>query len=67
VNDALIGERWQIGTAVLEVSEPRIPCWRLGVRMHDDTFPRRFVKRFAREHIYESLPKVIWGLETRSA
>jgi hypothetical protein len=30
VNDALVGERWQIGTTVLEVSEPRIPCWRLG-------------------------------------
>src|SRR5262245_4837695 len=41
-NQALIGERWQIGTTVLEVSEPRIPCWRLGVRMNDKTFPRRF-------------------------
>ena len=26
VNDALIGERWEIGSTVLEVSEPRIPC-----------------------------------------
>lgn len=26
VNDAVIGERWQIGSVVLEVSEPRIPC-----------------------------------------
>jgi MOSC domain-containing protein YiiM len=42
VSDALVGERWQIGTAVLEVSEPRIPCWRLGVRMNDKLFPRRF-------------------------
>jgi MOSC domain-containing protein YiiM len=44
VNDALVGERWEIGTAVLEVSEPRVPCWRLGVRMSDETFPRRFVQ-----------------------
>jgi MOSC domain-containing protein YiiM len=44
VNDALVGERWQIGTTVLEVSEPRIPCWRLGVRMNDKTFPRRFTE-----------------------
>ena len=44
VNDALVGERWQIGTAVLEVSEPRIPCWRLGVRMNDKLFPRRFTE-----------------------
>jgi MOSC domain-containing protein YiiM len=26
VNEAVIGERWQIGSAILEVSEPRIPC-----------------------------------------
>src|SRR5262249_18043612 len=44
VNDALVGERWQIGTTVLEVSEPRIPCWRLGVRMSDKMFPRQFTE-----------------------
>jgi MOSC domain-containing protein YiiM len=44
VNDALVGERWQIGSAIFEVSEPRVPCWRLGVRMNDETFPRRFSK-----------------------
>lgn len=44
VNDALVGERWQVGTAVLEVSEPRVPCWRLGVRMGDNLFPRRFTE-----------------------
>jgi len=43
-NQALVGERWQIGTTVLEVSEPRIPCWRLGVRMNDKMFPRRFTE-----------------------
>jgi len=43
-NDALVGERWQIGSAVLEVSEPRIPCWRLAVRMNDEAFPRRFTR-----------------------
>jgi MOSC domain-containing protein YiiM len=44
VNSALIGEHWEIGTTVLEVSEPRIPCWRLGVRMNDKMFPRRFTE-----------------------
>ena len=44
VNSALVGERWQIGTTVLEVSEPRVPCWRLGVRMNDKLFPRRFTE-----------------------
>ena len=44
VNDALIGERWAIGSAVFEVSEPRIPCWRLGVRMNDQMFPKIFTE-----------------------
>jgi MOSC domain-containing protein YiiM len=44
VNNALVGERWAVGTTVLEVSEPRIPCWRLGVRMNDPLFPRRFTE-----------------------
>ena len=43
-NGALVGERWEIGSTVLEVSEPRIPCWRFGVRMNDKLFPRRFMK-----------------------
>ena len=44
VNAALVGERWAIGSMVIEVSEPRIPCWRLGVRMDDMTFVRRFTE-----------------------
>ncbi len=44
VNDALVGERWEIGTAVFEISEPRVLCWRLGVRMNDALFPRRFTE-----------------------
>lgn len=44
VNAALVGERWQIGTTVLEVSEPRVPCWRLGVRMGDPRFVRSFTE-----------------------
>jgi MOSC domain-containing protein YiiM len=42
VSGARVGERWAIGTTLLEVSEPRVPCWRLGVRMNDKLFPRRF-------------------------
>jgi len=44
VNGALIGERWGVGNTLLEVSEPRVPCWRLGVRMNDKHFPRRFTE-----------------------
>lgn len=44
VNQALVGELWEIGSVVLEVSEPRVPCWRLGVRMDDKQFPRYFTE-----------------------
>jgi MOSC domain-containing protein YiiM len=40
--DSVVGERWTAGTAVLEVSEPRIPCWKLSLRMEEATFQRRF-------------------------
>lgn len=39
---AEIGERWAVGSAVLEVSQPRIPCYKLGIRMGDRHFPARF-------------------------
>jgi MOSC domain-containing protein YiiM len=38
----VIGERWQVGTAVLRVTEPRIPCFKLGMRMGDAAFVDRF-------------------------
>ena len=44
VNDAKIGERWRVGGVLLEVAEPRVPCWRLGVRMGDPAFVRRFTE-----------------------
>ncbi len=44
VTGALVGEHWEIGTTVLEVSEPRVPCWRFAVRMNDKMFPRRFTQ-----------------------
>jgi MOSC domain-containing protein YiiM len=42
VTGAIIGEHWQIGTVVLEVSEPRVPCWKLNHRMADPKFVQRF-------------------------
>jgi MOSC domain-containing protein YiiM len=32
--DVCIGDRWRIGTAVLEVSQPRMPCFKLALK-HD--------------------------------
>ena len=44
IAEARIGERWRVGSALLEVSEPRQPCSTLGAKMGD----QRFVKRFAK-------------------
>ena len=35
---AEVGERWKVGTCTLEVSEPRMPCFKLGIRMGTDDF-----------------------------
>jgi MOSC domain-containing protein YiiM len=42
VSGALLGERWRIGTTLLEVVQPRLPCFKLGLRMGDPRFVRRF-------------------------
>jgi MOSC domain-containing protein YiiM len=42
LNALKVGERLRIGTALLEVSEPRFPCWKLGARFEDPLMLRRF-------------------------
>ena len=42
VSGALLGERWRVGTTLLEVVQPRLPCFKLGLRMGDPAFVRRF-------------------------
>jgi MOSC domain-containing protein YiiM len=38
----VIGTRWQVGSATLEVAQPRQPCFKLGMRMGDAHFVDRF-------------------------
>jgi MOSC domain-containing protein YiiM len=42
VSEGVIGERWSVGSALLEVAQPRLPCFKLGLRMGDPRFPKRF-------------------------
>src|SRR5271154_5637208 len=42
VSGSLLGERWRVGTALLEVVQPRLPCFKLGLRMGDPSFVKRF-------------------------
>jgi MOSC domain-containing protein YiiM len=41
VSGALVGERWRIRTTLLEVVEPLLPWFKLGLRMGDPSFVRR--------------------------
>jgi MOSC domain-containing protein YiiM len=42
VSGALVGERWRVGSAVVQVTSPRVPCYKLAMKMDDPTFVRRF-------------------------
>ncbi len=38
-----VGEQWFVGSVVLEVAQPRLPCFKIGMRMDDAHFPKRFM------------------------
>lgn len=42
LSGAVVGERWRVGTALLEVAQPRLPCYKLGIRVGDAKFLKRF-------------------------
>ena len=42
LNGCCIGDRWHVGSAILEIAQPRQPCFKLGMRMGDDDFPGKF-------------------------
>ena len=41
--EVVIGDRYRIGSAEVTVTQPRLPCFKLGVRMNDKLFPKRFL------------------------
>jgi MOSC domain-containing protein YiiM len=40
--DVRVGDYYQMGTAVLMAFQPRQPCFKLGIRLQDDSMVRRF-------------------------
>ncbi len=38
-DEVCIGDRYRIGSAVFEVSQPRVTCYRLGIRMNEPQMP----------------------------
>ena len=40
-----VGDRFRVGTAELIVTQPRLPCFKLGIRMGRDEFVTEFLQR----------------------
>ena len=40
-----VGDRFRVGTAELLVTQPRLPCFKLGIRMGSDAFVTEFLER----------------------
>src|SRR5215813_7835957 len=43
-DEVCIGERYRIGDALFEVSQPRVTCYRLGIRMNEPRMPALVVE-----------------------
>jgi MOSC domain-containing protein YiiM len=44
VNGALVGEQWRVGSTVLQVTGPRVPCSKLAMAMDDPQFIKKFAQ-----------------------
>ena len=42
-NEVCIGDRYRIGTALFEITQPRVTCYRVGLRMDDPRIPALLV------------------------
>lgn len=42
-DDVHVDDVYAIGDAILEVTQPRVPCFKLGIKMADQKFLRRFL------------------------
>ena len=42
-SDIVLGARYRVGSAELVATQPRLPCYKLGIYMGDDKFPNRFL------------------------
>ena len=43
--DVSVGDRFRVGTAELVVTQPRLPCFKLGIKMGRDEFVLEFLER----------------------
>lgn len=43
-DDVCIGDQFQIGSALFTVTQPRMPCYKLGIKFARDDMPKLFLK-----------------------
>lgn len=43
-DEACIGDRFKIGTAIFGITSPRMPCFKLGIKMKDPKFIKHFMQ-----------------------
>ncbi len=44
-DEVCVGDRYRIGSAIFEVTQPRVTCYRVGIRMNDPRIPALLVSR----------------------
>ena len=44
-DEVCVGDRYRIGSATFEVTQPRVTCYRVGIRMNDPRIPALLVSR----------------------
>ena len=66
--DLHIGDRLQIGSAIIMVRQPRIPCYKLAVKFQPERYPRAIpAQRLAAGSIFPSSRKARSRREIRSS
>ena len=66
-DEVCIGDRYQIGEALFEVTQPRVTCFRVGIRMNDARIPALLVSHHRPGFDFRVLREARSGRETRSS
>jgi hypothetical protein len=43
-DEVCVGDRYRVGGTVLEISQPRVTCYKVGIRLNDERMPALLVK-----------------------
>ena len=61
-----IGDRYQIGSALFEVTQPRVTCYRVGIRMNEPRMPALLTSSGRPGFYFRVLRKASWAPATKS-